>query len=160
MKMADLFRNILLNKLVDLLKKSNLPFQTNIVNSFPIKIPQDRLPIIFVSAPMDHAIAKSIGPPNYRRTCLLALQCFVNYADIEKGKGDLNSLCYAVEQAIQCDYDFNGSIEGIAAFKFNMIYHSETGIQIAEARYEIECQYSENFYRDGPPLKQINGSIP
>lgn len=143
---------------VNLLKNTDFPFPVNIVNTLPIRVPQERLPIIFVSAPADHATAKAVGPANYRRNVYIVLQIFLNFDDPVKGQQDINDLCSIVEDAIQCDRYFQGSIEGIMSFKFDLVFHADTAIPIAEARYEFECQYTEVFYPDGTDLLHIDAT--
>lgn len=152
---CQLYRSILCKDMIRLLVEANILLPERIFNRYGIPIDQRFLPCIYVSAPLDHAKALTVGTPIYERTATLVLQVFLNFTDPVIGTERLDKLCYRIEQAFQCDESFQRKIQSIPSFRVETLYHTEPAFQIAEARFEIECQYNESFYPD--PESDLTG---
>lgn len=157
--MKQLYRRILCQKMVALLEQAKIVPEKRVFNQYGIRVPQERLPCLYVSAPMDHAVAKTVGTPFYERTATLVLQLFLGFVNTEQGQQDLDRCCYQIEQAFSCDVGFQGLVQSIPSFRTQVLYHTETAVQIAEARYELDCLYYENFFPEGEVLREIDGVL-
>lgn len=152
-----LYRAILRDKLVEIIQKTKLVEDGKVFPNFPIRVPQDRLPCIYVSSPADRAEAITVGTPVFKRTATLVIQYFCNFVNIEDGTLQLDDICYQLEDAIMCDYEFQQLVELIASFDTDFIFNADTTKPIAEIRFVMICQYRENYHPAGPELTHISG---
>ncbi|CAI3956594.1 unnamed protein product [Commensalibacter communis] len=156
---TKLYRSILRDKLVEVLQKTELVEEEKVCPNFPIRVPENRLPCIYVSAPADRAEAITHGTPVFMRTATLVVQYFCSFVNVEDAAQQLDDVCYQLEDAIMCDYEFQAMIELIPSFDTDVVFNADTGKQIAEIRFVMLCKYREEFNPTGSELTQISGQI-
>lgn len=152
-----LYRAILRDKLVEIIQKTELVEEGKVFPNFPIRVPQDRLPCFFVSSPADRAEAITVGTPVFKRTATLVIQYFCSFVNIEEGTSQLDDVCYQLENAILCDYEFQQLVERMSSFDTDVIFNADTSKPIAEIRFVMTCEYREEFNPIGPELMHISG---
>lgn len=152
-----LYRAKLRDQLIEVIKKTNLVEDSKIFPNFTIRIPQDRLPCFFISAPADKAEAMTFGTPVFMRTATLVIQYFCSYANIEDATKQVDDVCYQLENALMCDFEFQQMIELIPSFDTEVIFHADTAKKIAEIRFVMTCKYREEFYPEAENLQRISG---
>ncbi|OUI77794.1 hypothetical protein HK18_01260 [Commensalibacter intestini] len=152
-----LYRAILRDKLVEIIRKTKLLEDGKVFANFPIRVPQDRLPCIYVSSPADRAEAITVGKPVFKRTATLVIQYFCSFVHTEDGTLQLDDILYQLEDAIMCDYEFQQLVERISSFDTDVIFNADTSKPIAEIRFVMTCEYHENYHPVGPELTHISG---
>lgn len=152
-----LYRSLLRNRLAIILQETQLVPDDRIFKNFPIKVPQDRLPCFFTSSPSDHAEALTVGTPVFIRTATLVTQYFCSFVNIDNASDQIDAICYKIEDAILCDYDFQKMVEQIPSFDTDIVFHGDTGKQIAEIRFVMSCKYRAEFNPQGAMLDHITG---
>lgn len=152
-----LYRAILRDKLVEIIQKTELVEDGRVFPNFPIRVPENKLPCFFVSSPADRAEAITVGTPVFKRTATLVIQYFCNFVNIEDGTLQLDDICYQLEDAIMCDYEFQQIVELIASFDTDVIFNADTTKPIAEIRFVMTCEYREEYNPEGLELTHISG---
>ncbi|MDI2091620.1 hypothetical protein [Commensalibacter oyaizuii] len=158
-KSTTIYRAILRDQLANLLDKTKLVEEGRVFRNFSIKVPQEKLPCFFVSAPHDQMEPLTTATPVFMRTATLVIQYFCNFVNIDDATKQLDQVCYAVEQIIMCDYDFQYAFEQMPSFTTETVFNPDTGKQIAEIRFVITCKYREDFFPEGPVVDRITGQI-
>lgn len=152
-----LYRAILRDKLVEIIQKTELVEDGRVFPNFPIRVPENKLPCFFVSSPADRAEAITVGTPVFKRTATLVIQYFCNFVNIEEGTSQLDDICYQLEDAIMCDYEFQQLVERISSFDTDVVFNTDTSKQIAEIRFVMTCEYREEYNPEGLELVHISG---
>lgn len=137
-----------------LISASVLP-KENIFPNIPATVPQEMLPAIFVSVPYDHGESKAASGPDFLRTSALVLQIFCDYLKFSRGMDEIETLCNDTEHAIFCNCELQHEVEQFSSVKTQITLHTDSTIQVAEARIIMEFQYSQTFNPDGPDLNEI-----
>lgn len=114
-----------------------------------IPLPEEKLPAILVSIPRERGqnLAEG-GPPRFRTTSTVIIQCVVKEIGAAEVEDTLDLLAEEVEQVLLTDPVFVKQFEKIANYDSQLMQITQGNIELASLAMQIDLQFDDLF----PPV--------